>query len=252
MNRVRSGGTGYTIVETMIFLAVSGILFISAMLLVNGQQRKTEFTALVRDFDSKLQSIMGNVASGYYNNPGAVTCTVSATPRRPIITMGASTQGQNEGCTFIGQYIGLTTPPADTFTFTSHAGLRLNDAGEEVQKLADAWPTPITQTVENYGLPNGINAKMRIVGGNDIATIAVTPTFNSYNNGLLTSGSSRVELHAITATELATQTPPIGITNPPTGIEICLLDDSGQTGLILLNSGSTKVTIDNSTGACPW
>lgn len=256
MNRVRSERAGYTILETMIFLLVSGILFFSAMLLVNGQQNKTEFTTVVRDFDTKLQSVIGNVSSGYYNNPGSVTCTVAAgPPRQPQITSTPSVQGQNEGCTFVGQYITLPTPPApaDNFTITSHAGLRLNDAGEEVQSLAEARPTPINETTETYNLLNGVRAKMRIVNGADITTVAITPTFNSYNSlGFLDSGSSRVQLHAITGAGVDT-------IDPTDGIQICLIEDPGddntgpgQTGLIFLNTGSTRVTVDNDTGACPW
>lgn len=267
MNRVRSEPTGYTIVETMIFLAVSGILFFSAMLLVNGQQRKTEFETNVRDFNTKLQSVIGNVASGYYNNPGAIICDADpGPPRRPRITDipdDATSQGLNEDCTFVGQFITVPNPPGnDRFTITSHAGLRLNDSGEEVQSLAESIPTPITQTAEDYELLNGLRAKMRIatkdaggviVGGIPIVTLAVAPTFGSYNAfGDLNSGSARVDFHAIKSDGIDT-------VNPGDGIQICIVDDPntdnigpGQTGLIYLSNGNTSVTIDNDNGVCPW
>lgn len=246
MNKVSGQPSGYTILETMIFLLVSGILFFSAMLLVNGSQRKAEFETLVRDFDTKLQSIIGNVASGYYNNPGAITCTVNAgPPRTPQISAMASTQGQNAGCTFVGQYIELSAAQ-DSFTITSYAGLRLNDSGGEVKSLAEARAVPITQTAETVNFLNGVTTKMRIINGADIDTIAITPTFAGLNsNGFLESGSSQVELHAITAANVDTP-------NPKEGVEICLRDDSGQIGLVYLNNGSTRVKIDNTTGTCPW
>lgn len=97
--------SGYTIVEVLIFLAVSGALLASAMLLLNGQQRRTEFSAKVREFDSKLQSIINNVASGYYNNTGMTTCTVSGGVITVTTTSGSV--GSNSDCTFIGQYVSL-------------------------------------------------------------------------------------------------------------------------------------------------
>ena len=241
MNTVRSGDTGYTIVETMIFLAVSGGLFLTAMLVINGQQRKTEFATSVRDFDSKLQSVIGNVSSGYYNNPGAITCTEDpGPPRAPDITVGASIQGQNHDCTFVGQYVDLPAP-FDKFTITSYAGLRLNSAGKEAESLAEANPQPITQTAEDYNLLRGVTASMKIIGGSGIDTLAITTTFNQHDSsGILGSGSSRVELHAITGAGVDT-------VNPPNGVQICL-DGGDQVGIIVLNTGSTNVTIGSS---CP-
>ncbi len=233
---------GYTIVETMIFLAVSGALFLSAMLLINGQQRKTEFSTSVRDFDSKLQSIIGNVSSGYYNNPGTITCNaiIVAGVRTPNPTAGVSSQGQNQDCTFIGQYIDLSAP-FDKFTITSYAGLRLNSSGKVVQTLTEAVPTPISSSAETYKLLGGVTANMKIVGGSIIKTLAITTTFNQHNSaGILDSGSSRVEMHAINGAG-------IDVVNPSTGVQICL-SSGNQVGIVVLNTGSTRVSIASS---CP-
>ena len=245
MNRVRSDGSGYTIVETMVFLAVSGALFLSAMLLINGQQRKTEFSTSVRDFDSKLQSVMGNVASGYYNNAGNISCTASATG--PVPAVGGTSQGQSAGCTFIGQFIDLTTAPFDKFIITSYAGLRLK-AGttEEVQNLVDAQPQPIG--AEDYNLLGGVTAKMKPATGpaTAIVRLAITTTFNQSNSsGILGSGSSRSELHAYTA--VGPFDPANEVILPPEGVQICL-DGGDQVGIIVLNTGSTRVSIGDS---CP-
>lgn len=246
MNRVRSRDRGYTIVETMIFLGVSGVLFLSAMLLINGQQKRTEFSAQVREFDSKLQSVISNVASGYYNNPGAVTCEDQPGPTLKISPI-PSTQGQNQDCTFIGQYLSLepsTGPPYDKFKITSYAGVRLDSSGKEVTSLASAKPTPLTDTAEDYNLLSGMTVEMKVVGGSNITTLAIITTFSQYNsvNNTLDSGSSRLEVHA----------DPGGanIVNPASGIQICL-KDGVRTGIIFLNNGSTRVTIGNQTSTCP-
>jgi type II secretory pathway pseudopilin PulG len=45
---------GFTIIETMIFLAVSGALLASSLLLVSGSQNKSQFNNAVRDLNRKL------------------------------------------------------------------------------------------------------------------------------------------------------------------------------------------------------
>lgn len=240
MSRVSSQVAGYTIVETMIFLAVSGFLFASAMLLVGGQQKNTEFTTTVRDFDSKLQSVINNVSNGYYNNTGSTSCTVSG----GVITVTANggTAGTNQDCTFVGQYISLK-PSKTAFTVTSYVGLRrVGPPMREVQSLAEANPTPFTDTAQDYNLSGGVTASMKIVGGGDIDTLKITNTFSQYGGGGdLASGNSRVELHAYNSA-LNTD-----VINPASGVQICLVRDD-QVGVILLNTGSTEVTIGN---VCP-
>ncbi len=67
MNR-GNRSTGYTIVETMIFLAVSSLMFISAMILINGRQSRAEFIQAVRVFEANLRDVANDVSTGYYAN----------------------------------------------------------------------------------------------------------------------------------------------------------------------------------------
>lgn len=245
MMRLRSSGVGYTIVESMIFLAVSGALLLSIIGLINGQQRKTEFTTAVRDFDSKLQSVISNVANGYYNNPGGFRCTVNpGPPPTPTISAGSSEQGQNSDCTFVGQWINRASP--NSFTITSYAGLRRTGSPpKEVQTLTDAQPTAITTTAETYDLPSGFTTSMKIISsGQIINTIAVAPTFNVHDaSGVLQSGSSRSDVYAGNPAS-----GPVPV-NPSGGIQICLTDGH-QFGAITLNGSTTIVKIGDG-GICP-
>lgn len=55
---------GFTIVETMIVLAVSGVLFISMVGVIQGQQNKIQFKNSMTDVVSQVQSIIGQVSTG--------------------------------------------------------------------------------------------------------------------------------------------------------------------------------------------
>lgn len=252
---------GYTIVETMIFLAVSGALFLSTMLLMGGQQRKTQFATTVRDFDTKLQSVISNVATGYYyNSTGNTTCDISS--GFPVVTSGGTTgQGQASDCTFIGQVI---VPSATGITIYSTAGLRrAGTPARDVARISEARPTLITATAENYNLDNGVrilSMKRLPAPTQDFNALATFTTFNPYSSSGLTSGSSRSDIYAIRPADPAgiqaalAADPPSDLTtpnpnsydlNPPDGVQICLIGGE-QRAKIILNNGSTNLTIGNS------
>jgi type II secretory pathway pseudopilin PulG len=98
---------GFTIIEIMIFLAVSGIIFFSAMTLMSGSQSKTEFSTSISQVESQLQSIVGNVANGYYLSQQNFTCTPNPSLGLPptINFANVSNRGTSLGCTFIGEVI---------------------------------------------------------------------------------------------------------------------------------------------------
>lgn len=246
MNRVRGQGAGFTIVETMIFLAISGGLLVSAMALVGSQQRRTEFQAAVRDFDSKLQTALNNVASGYYNSRGDTVCTVVGGFPDPHTGGAPDSQGTNAGCTFIGQVITFV-PNDDKATIYSVAGLRLN-AGKEVTKLSDANPVLFNDTKEEYDFGGGLTIESVKLSGGDIRSIGVFTTFGGYTTGpvsTLASGSSRTNTYAYAtaspgAADFAAATPVTSI------ISICLTNGD-YWALIALNTGSTVITIGDNT-----
>lgn len=87
MSRVRSHNQGYTIIETIIFLAVTGAVFASTITIVSGQQARTEFTQAVRDVQTRIQDISNDVTTGFYHNPGTLRC--NANPGGPHIIPGS-------------------------------------------------------------------------------------------------------------------------------------------------------------------
>ena len=57
---------GYTIIEVMIVLAVSGLMFIIAATFINGKQQRATFTAGVNEMASELQNVIEQVNDGSY------------------------------------------------------------------------------------------------------------------------------------------------------------------------------------------
>lgn len=107
---------GYTIVEAMIFLAVTGAMFLSMMAFISGRRERTEFALAARNFEASLNDIANDVQDGYYSNVTAngsgFSCapnsgTISNTNSGVNISVSAGTggQGANRGCLFIGKAI---------------------------------------------------------------------------------------------------------------------------------------------------
>lgn len=103
MKSLRPTG-GYTILEVIIVLAITGSLLLSAMTLISGQQRKTEFTTAARDFEHRIQDIFNDVETGYYASSGQLKCTNDPPAYNgPTITAANTALGTNEGCIFLGK-----------------------------------------------------------------------------------------------------------------------------------------------------
>src|SRR5687768_7052052 len=133
----KTGVAGYTIVELMIVIGVTGAISLAALLMISGQQAKTEFSQAVRDFDSKLMDIANDVATGVYPDQGVNNCTVTAPASNAEsgIQFGSTlkVQGASSECVFVGKAIQLQ-PENDeqglnVFTL---AGRRLNASGNPV------------------------------------------------------------------------------------------------------------------------
>src|SRR5882762_7178443 len=99
---------GFTIVETMIVLAITGALLLMAMLMISGQQGKTEFTQAINDIQAQINDVINNVGTGYYAKTTDFSCSAGASG--PVFNASGSTgQGSNTACVFMGravQFIG--------------------------------------------------------------------------------------------------------------------------------------------------
>jgi type II secretory pathway pseudopilin PulG len=153
---------GFTIVETLIVLAVTTVLFISAAAFISGRQARTEFAVGIRQVRQQIEQVINETSSGYYPNAGNIKCELS--PLRPlkITNVGGTSQGTNGDCIFIGKTVvagALSGKPKD-LTVYSIAGRRLDTTGAEVTNLLSAWPTalsPGSTNAHNLGAPDTSN-----------------------------------------------------------------------------------------------
>lgn len=148
---------GFTIVETLMFLAVSALILVSALGLFSGSQNKNQFYQAVNDINQQISDVINNVSNGYYPNTFTnYRCT--DTGGKPALNPAGSTvqQGENQECIFLGRIIEFTN--TETFYVLNVVGLRQqtgtnNQVTTMVQakpKIIEPIPTSADPTYRNY------------------------------------------------------------------------------------------------------
>ena len=234
---------GFTIVEVLIFLAVSSALMVSAFALISGSQNKASFTQSINDVQQQMDSVINNVANGYYaDGSKSQQCTVD-TNGTLIFTDDptADTKGTSSQCIFLGRFIAFEDG-SDDYTVYNVAGRR-QIAGKDVTKMEDANPKIIPNSQQTYKLKNGL-------------TFKGTPNAFGFFNGLgkssgvsdqLNSGYQQASFYGF---EFATDLPgdfasqyDNGGKDPLGGYKLCF--DSGttnQSGVITIGGSGRTAT----------
>lgn len=100
MKRVASSA-GFTIVESMIVLAVTGVLFIAVSVAWGGKQHVSEYQSALYDMRARIQQSISDVQNGYFPDTSSFSCIDNGTSLSFLAT--AKRQGTNTGCVFLGK-----------------------------------------------------------------------------------------------------------------------------------------------------
>lgn len=155
---MRHNRGGYTIVEVMIVLAVSGVLMVGAIVAFQGQQGRTFFSQTLFDLASRIQSDASDVSSGVYNDATNYGCSVSSPLTPPVLTAGGTS---NSGCLFLGKAVQVDKDNSNLYVYTV-LGHRQDSAGNIVTKFDSARPEPAQDAggswllTDTYKLPTNM------------------------------------------------------------------------------------------------
>jgi hypothetical protein len=197
-----SGGTqGYTILETMIFLAVSAFMFIIAASFISGKQAHVEFIQGMSAINSNVQDVINDVNNGYYPSANNFSCTSDDEGDITITSPVSADKGTNLGCIFLGKVIQFSPDSVgSSYDAYTVVGSRLAADGTVVTNFAEAQPKAVDGSVYPVNLTqldtleDGVQvtkvfsgpAKTPIVG------VGFFGSFGSYDDsgsGALNSGS---------------------------------------------------------------
>lgn len=284
----KSISAGFTIVETMIFLAISSVLLVSALYLVNGQQNSTEFSTAVRDIESQLRDVINDVSTGVYSYRANSQCYVTGAGVPPTIDDAAvKKQGTNLGCTFIGRVFQFS-PHNDTdhFYVYSVVGRQFSGSGptfgDDITNLWTAKPVAISPRTTDASIPDATD-KLELRSGlrvekmtyNDGAGDVNIGAFGIFTNFTRTDGDLNtikqnsdfwpIPNSVLNQTQLAAAekiyeigTAPaaavIPFRNPENGINVCFVNGRvPQHGLITIGNQNGRLTANLiiGNGSCP-
>ena len=250
-----SKAKGFTIVETMIVLAVTGILFVSAVTIVSGRQGKTQFQQGINAVKTEIEQTVSDVQTGYYPNAQNFSCSLGAGGALVITSTTPATsteQGANKDCVFLGKVIQFKVQNEDNYAIYPIAGVRT------ATSLSTSRAKSVGQSTEKKLLQFGLTPKwVRPASGADVGALGFITVFGVTNGEV--KGSQSIQLVPVPSSNL-NQTVSAGqaaidaglaSATPVNGARVCY--ESGTTsqyGIISI-SGSGAVSLDIGNGNCP-
>jgi prepilin-type N-terminal cleavage/methylation domain-containing protein len=193
---------GFTIVETLIVLAVTGILFLSVITLIDGKQSKTEFSQAINDVKNQLDQTINQASVGFYPNAANFNCTANTATGKIILTpvsSGSATpatpQGSNTGCIFVGKVVHFysSTDPTPYYVYTL-AGAQFDTSGNIVTDIMQADATVVPKNTETNLLQFGLSVSSLKADTTDIGSFALISSFGLYSGNNVKSGSAQINL----------------------------------------------------------
>lgn len=171
-------GRGYTILEVMIFLAISGFMLIAAMVAIGGRQQEVQFQQAARDFEDKINDLISDVEVGYFVRDAQFGCRAvgTADPVPEIFFESGESgnvQGESGDCVLVGKTIIMgdeaeisTSDVSDKGVLRIYdmAGVRLVNATtkEAAQDIEQMKPVPLSLPdvdVDTYNLRYGLEVE---------------------------------------------------------------------------------------------
>jgi hypothetical protein len=265
-----SARQGYTIVEVMIFLAVTMGLFAMIAGTFSGRQATTEFSVAAREMESRLQDIANDVSTGFYNNPGTFRCTLSG--GAPLIdTVSPTAQGTNNACIFIGRVVqfDLATSAKD-FNLYSVVGAR-QASGHDVLDFNEAHPRALANPVSPVDLteaqqipPGLVTRSMYADYGGTLRRIRAVGFFSTFGGTSASVDSTSLNVNVIplgfaptgnakadVVSNISTITNAYfsSFANPSGGVLVCMDGDrTDQHALLKLGGNNRQLTTDLTIG----
>jgi prepilin-type N-terminal cleavage/methylation domain-containing protein len=253
---------GFTIVESLIALAISSSLFVIMMVMFNGRQARVEFSQGMRDIESYILDVANDVRNGYYPSVGNQVCSVDVATGNVKFSSGTTLQGTSNECVFAGNLLlfDSSVVPGQIKTF-SLAG------DKNATNLTSLKPTPIgnlgNETQKDYKIPGGISlvkndlSKTSVLIGFvfDIAGVGVQATDTKKISSIVPYQLNLIGDTTMGNIKFASLNTASYVPIGSDGKTLCFLGSNGQTGSITIRRApdglSTSLQIGQSLTGVP-
>lgn len=249
---------GFTIVETMIVLAITGLLFVLIAGSLAGRQNKNEFIQAIHDLRGQIQGQIGAVQTGYYPDLGNFQCQDSGSGI--AITAGSNESGTNGDCVFLGEVLQFGVNDGSD----NEKVLVFPVAGKrEASDLDSASPTLIASSsswdnTTSFGASYGLKAVKMTANGSAIGQVAILSSLGDLGDSA--SGAQQIDIYALNGSSLgrAKSSAIVDATkalnnegsysrlkNPDGGVNICFVSGTtNQYGLITIGQNHLQLDVN--------
>lgn len=275
----RPRAAGFTIVETLIVLAVTGALFVSVAITMSGRQSAAQFTHAIQNVQAQLQQIISQVGQGFYPSNANFQCSGAGSVS---FSSGSNAQGTNaqtlsNGCVFLGKVVqfsvagpGGSNPPApELYRVYTVAGLLSGNSGGTTP-FTNAKPAIVgvggnyTDYSDANTLQYGLTTLWVRAGATNLEAVGflMEPgSLDSSSTNGYSSGIQQVDLVGIRGSGVSirrqiSQTVPIvqstlqsnnpsaPIINPSSGVQICFVSGgTNQSGKVTVGGNGRQLTV---------
>lgn len=242
---------GFTIIEVILFLAISGLLLTVAIATISASINSSRFNDTIRSTTSYLQRQYNEVATGQSDRSDSVACD-TATGQ---ITTGTPSPAGMTDCVIMGRFIKLEGAEFTVRYITGHRSSLVGISSDDVTAIMEMDPQVAGAAVYagEYDVPWGIDLVNTALSG--------TPTASpSTGFAIIQSPASGNVLYFteenITATEPVLDPAFINTNNLNRTAQLCFADNSliSRTGRINIGNGRGQEIIQTdlaTQGGCP-
>jgi type II secretory pathway pseudopilin PulG len=241
----KTAAAGYTIIEVMIFLAISGSMLAMATASFGGRDADVRFSQSVRDFDSRLRDIMNDISTGYYQTAGTIGCDVATSVgARPVInytTRPVGGLGTSEKCVFSGKILHFrysASAPTSDFNIYDVVTRKYVESGALPSSLETARPVIVANSPAPNSLQSGLQVTKIATVGSPNLSLGAFGIFTDANKTSMVNGTSEVETTSVLALSNSTSN------QPASGIEALVSAIGGMTA----QTDATRVVVCLSDG----
>jgi prepilin-type N-terminal cleavage/methylation domain-containing protein len=166
MKRVRIIQSGYTIVEVLIVLAVTGIIFIASNSLFGGQKSEAAFNQAVNDVVSEIATQGKAVGSNQFYAAQGYSCTGAPTTARATLTAAAGSSGVNTECLSLGKVFEALSTTTNIYIYDVLGNRQYYASGTLIgpaSSLTESSPTIASIAGKELALQYQLGGGMKIV-----------------------------------------------------------------------------------------
>ena len=236
---------GYTIIETLIVLAVTTMMFVTVALFFSGRQAKTEFQQAVRNYEASVETIISEVVNGHYIS---YTCTALGSGTPSVTSSPSPSSASNEACIFVGKTLQIIDPTNESTEVSTLVGRRtLSDTNKrDVESILEA--KPVISSAATASFDHSFNLEVRrmarISNNTTVEAIGFTKSFSRS----VTTGGGSADLVKLYSTGVAAMAPGgvvdlVNFTEATGGIIICLVGQNDQRAEITVGASGNPTSL---------